>query len=437
MIHRRRGRVVLGFSLAVLAVASLTSVAQAAAVATPLEIFRELPATSDLPQDVDLRTVKPVPDSRTATRPMDIPVNVAATDINTPAPIGFDECSPNPRDPLGGIFKNTFSTCQITDMRYQRYACPEATCPIVAGASARVIVIRNMQPAQRRVVISHQVVMVSYHGMPGTTRFGIGMTCGPRYTTGTAHCDVPEAKVTKSFAEWIAEPVELNVFTMRGEDVPNPADSPKIQAEKRTWYGLGRYLFIEGEPGETATLQGPPLSIGARCDVAFYAYGSKCVFPGAHTFIVDLREPAIAESGQLVNAALVSFASTYPGPLEGRYVAGNKSANSALRTYPVTRVYHDTAAQDANKAVAEQACATRSGPDWRTRPDGKTNECAVYPFNSTKDGANFSPGTSEGASFAVKPVLAADHQKMTETLNWFLGQNHILDGDQYWVWPRP
>ncbi len=418
--------------MAALAVASLVSVAQAAALATPLEIFRELPASAALPQDVDLRTVKPVSVDGAAERPMD----VSATDVNTPAPITFNECAPNRQNPLGGVFKNPFSTCQITDMRYQRYACPESTCPVVASASARVIVIRNMQPSQRRVVIGHQVVMFTYTGMPDTTRFGIDLTCGAKYATGTANCDVPEAEVTKSIADWIAEPTELNVFTMRGEDVPNPADPPKIQAEKRTWYTLGRSLFFEGEPGETARLDAPSLSSSARCDVAGYAYGSKCVFPGTHTFVVDLREPKIAESGQLVNAAMTNFATTYPGPLEGRFVAGKNSANSALRTYPVTRIHHDQATVDANKAVAEQACATRSGPNWRTRPDGGTNECAVYPFNSTKDGANFSPGTSEGASFAVKPVLKADYDKLEETLRIFLGESHILDGDQYWVWAR-
>ncbi|MFC4085373.1 transporter [Amycolatopsis samaneae] len=352
----------------------------------------------------------------------------------------FDECYPNHRDPYAYIVKNPLAACQLTDLRYQRYACPEASCPVVASASARVIVIRNAQPDQRRVVVGHQVVNWRVDNLPETTRFGIGMTCLPQYPTGTAACDVPEIKVAKSIAEWKAEPTDLQVFTMRGEDLPSATDIPQVQAEKRTWYSQGRYLYFEDSPSDNARLEAPPVVIGVRCDVARlrdsrYARGSDCVFPTTHSFVVDTRDPKIHDSALLVDAAMNNFSTTYPGPLEGRFVPGNKGPNSAARNYPLTRRYYDQAATDANQARAEQSCVARWGAGYRTRPDGQTNDCAVYPFNGTIDGANQSPpGTPDGASYAVKPVLTADNKEFTDRVDRFVAENHILQGDQYWVW---
>ncbi|WP_233611227.1 transporter [Amycolatopsis sp. WAC 01376] len=313
-------------------------------------------------------------------------------------------------------------------MRHQRRACPDSACPLVAELLARVVVIRNMEPSQRRVVIGHEVAILSHHGLPDTTRFGIDMTCTAKNPAGSADCDASETKLTKSIADWKAQRIEYTGFTMRGEDVPNSADPPQIQAEKRTWYKLGRSLFIEGEIGD---LDAPPLSSDVRCDVADYVQGSRCVFPKTPMFLLDVRD----SYGRLVSDAFRGdIAGTYPGPSEGRYYAGNASTRSGKRTYPLTRIQHDRAARDTNKAVAERYCAARWGPDWHTGPDGTVIECAVYPFNTTLDGAGLSPGTTEGPSFTVKPVLSPVCHAMEEALSDFLGRNHILDGDQFWVW---
>lgn len=360
--------------------------------------------------------------------PGDISPQFSPAERNTPEPVTFGECSPSRPDPLAGYVKNRFSSCQITNVRYTRHACPEASCPLVAQLLAQVIVIRNMEPAQRRVVIGHQVGIFSYRGLPDTTRFGIGMTRTAKNPAGTANCDAPETKITKSIAEWKARPVEYTGFTMGGEDDPNPADPPLIQDEKRTWYRLGRSLFIEGETGD---LGAPPLSSDVRCDVAGYVQGSRCVFPKTPMFLLDVRDPY----EKLVSEAFRGdIAATYPGRAEGRYYAGNASTSSGRRTYPLTRIHHDGATRDANKAVAERYCAARWGPDWHTGPDGTALECAVYPFTTTLDGAALSPGTTEGPTFTVKPVVEPVYRAMEEKLGEFLGRNHVLDGDQYWVW---
>ncbi|GAB3706604.1 hypothetical protein GCM10027598_09010 [Amycolatopsis oliviviridis] len=385
-----------------------------------------MPLSENLPPDADLRTAKPVSPPETAEQTLE--------DINEPKPITFDECSPSRPDPLIGYLKNRFSTCQITNLRYQRYACPESTCPVVAELNARVFVIRNMEPGRRGVVIGHRVGIGSHTGLPDTARLGVGMTCAAKNPGGTVDCDAPETRITKSLADWKAQSIEYARFTMRGEDVPNPADPPQIQAEKRTWYQLGRFLFLEGETGK---LDAPPLSSTARCDEADYVKGSMCVFPMTPMFLLDVREPTIADYARLVSDAFHGgVEKTYPGLAEGRYYAGNVSKCCGRRTYPLTRIHYDQATRNANNAVARRFCAARWGPEWHTGPDGTALECAVYPFNGTLDGAAISPDTAEGPSFTVKPVIEPVYQATERTVNGFLAQHRILDGDQYWVWLR-
>ncbi|OXM53278.1 hypothetical protein [Amycolatopsis alba] len=421
MNFRRPWRVALMISAVVSLVAPMVSVAQAATLATPWEILRESPPGENLPAGVDLRTV---PEKGTAEQSL--------TDKNTPEPVTFDGCYVS-RPPADGYFKNRFSTCQITQLHYQRYACPASACPLIGEAVVYVVVTRNMVPSQRRVVIGHRIQFAVLRGLPDTTRFGAAMTCAAKNTGGTAVCDVPEAKVTKSIAEWKARPVENTVFTMRGQDAPDPADPPGIRAEKRAWYNLGRTLFVEGENGKV--LDAPTLSTQARCDVADYVQGSKCVFPRPAMFYVDLHDPETAEYGRLVADALHgSVSSVYPGRLEGHYIPGNFSNSNGKRNHPITRIHHDQAAWQANKLIAERYCQQRWGPKWHRDANGWPRECAVYPFNSTKDGAALSPGTSEGSSFAVNPVLEGDYLAMERSVNDFLSRHHILDGDTYWVW---
>jgi len=392
-------------STLVLLIGSMASATQTAALATPLAIPQESPPPG-----------YPLPH----------------TDRNIPEPVTFDGCYLSRPNPADGYFKNRFSTCQITQLHYKRYACPEQACPLVGEAVVFVVVTRNMEPGQRRVVIGHRMQFSSLRGLPDTTRFGATMTCAAKYTTGTANCDVPEAKISKSIAEWKAQPVENTVFTMRGQDVPDPKESPEIQAEKRTWYKLGRTLFVEGENGVVENA--PVLSAEARCDDADYVRGSKCVFQRPALFFVDLQEPAAADYGRLVADAIRrNIKEAYPGSAVGHYIPGWLGDILALRTHPLTRTNHQPA-QEANKTVSERYCAARWGPDWRTGPDGTVLKCAAYPFNSTRDGAGRYPGHSAGGAFAVKPVAESVFLAMEQTVNDFISRHHILDGDQYWIW---
>jgi hypothetical protein len=416
MPFRRR----LGGALGIVAV--LFSIIPAAAHAAPdrsVGVFRAVPAAA-APQAQQL----------------------SGLDRNVPAPVTFDECH---KDIKNGYWtKNRFASCTITDMTYQRYACPEAGCAVIGTAWARVISTSNLLPAQRRLEVATRMVGWSLTGVvTDTMRFGVAMSCGPRYTTGTAHCDTASAQVLKSVADWRAQSDETHVFTMEGTDPASPADSPSVQAEQRTWYVGERHLVAE-ETGARTTLVTGAHSAYLRCDVArlldpAYAAGSDCAFGFQPLYVLDNSATSgFTASATLVRNAMNSFSSTYPGLRQGHFVPGNPGyqGTGSNRTYPVTRLHYDTAAQAAHRTTAELACTQRWGPGYATRPDGLVNACADYPFDTTYDGATLpTPGVERGASYAVQPVLNSDYQALLANVRQFLVANHLLDGDGYWVYP--
>ncbi|GAA4541757.1 hypothetical protein GCM10023192_48600 [Amycolatopsis samaneae] len=428
----------LSLSFAILTTFSLTGLAHAAPGRTghPVGILREFPAGMAIPLGQDLRRLPATLGARPDAA--DDPV-LMGWQSNKPEPVTFDECHPDPRAGKGYVVKNRLAACKMTDLRYQRYACPEADCPIIGDASARVTGIFNMQPEQRRAVVQHKFYDMHFRGVPDSIRFGIETTCGA-VNPGTAHCDASKTSRDKSIAEWKDEPVDFQVLTLHGEDTPKPADSPRIQAEKRTSYLHTRKLYVV-DPGASGRAEALPVDVTLRCDIArklssSYVLGSDCVFPVIAKFLLDTKEPATGEAAAFISQAMSNYRSTYPGLSQGDFVPGRFSTNSGIMKPPLTRLYHDTAAQDANRARAERSCVEHWGPGYRDRPDGRTNDCFVYPFDSTVDGANAKPpNTPHGAGYAVQPILSDVSMRFNAAVDRFTIDNHILDGDRYWLLP--
>ncbi|MEV6641627.1 hypothetical protein [Amycolatopsis sp. NPDC051371] len=108
---------------------TLFTVVPATAHAAPdrsVGVFREVPAGVPLTKSLDLRKLP-------ATMPQAQQVRTSALDQNIPTPVTFGECHKDIR--AGYWTKNRFAGCTITDMAYQRYACPEAGCA-VTGTTA-------------------------------------------------------------------------------------------------------------------------------------------------------------------------------------------------------------------------------------------------------------------------------------------------------------
>lgn len=401
-------------------------------------VFREVPAGVPLTKSLDLRKL-PAAAPAVQQAPQSA---LSPADQNFPAPVTFDECH---KDIKNGYWtKNRFASCTITDMAYQRYACPDPGCAVTGTVWARVISTSNLLPAQRKLEVATRMVGWSLSGVvTDAMKFGISMSCSPRYTTGTAHCDTPSAQIFKSIADWRAQSDEAHVFTMEGTDVPAPGDSLAVQAEQRTWYVGERHLIAE-DTGDRTTLVTGAHSAYLRCDIArllnpAYAAGSDCAFGFQPLYVLDNSATSgFSASAALVRAALVTFPNTFPGTSQGHFAPGNPGyqGTGTNRTYPLTRLFYDLALQATHRSTAELACTQHWGPDYATRPDGQVNTCAAYPFDSTYDGATLpTPGVDRGASYAVQPVLSGDYQALLANVEQFVVNNHILDGDGYWVYP--
>lgn len=431
MPNRRRVACALATLVALAVFAPATA---SAAPDRSVGLFREVPAGVALTKSLDLRTLPAA-----APQAQQVP---ATAGQNVPTPVTFDECH---KDIKHGYWtKNRFASCTITDMAYQRYACPEAGCAIIATVRARVISTSNLLPAQRKLEVATRMVGWSLSdAVTDAMKFGVSMSCVPRSTTGTAHCDTPSAQIFKSIADWRAQSDEAHVFTMEGTDLPAPADSPAVQAEQRTWYVGERHLIAE-DTGDHTTLVTGAHSASLRCDIArlldpAYAAGSDCVFDFQPLYVLDNSATSgFPASAALVRAALVNFASTYPGRAQGQFAPGNPGyqGTGINRTYPITRLFHDVATQWVHRATADLACVQHWGPGYLLGPDGQLNACGVYPFDTTYDGATLpTPGVDRGPSYAVQPVPAGDYQALLADVGRFVVANHILDGDGYWVYP--
>ncbi|MFD9893644.1 transporter [Amycolatopsis sp. NPDC059027] len=356
---------------------------------------------------------------------------------NTPAPITFDTCyAPNATGPWT---KNRFGSCTKTRLSYKRYACPDAGCAVDGTASAFVTTISNLVPGTRQVLVGHQMGGF-YTDLPETTRIGLAIECVPKNTSGTARCDQPSATIVKSIAEWRTQMNEFTTLAFDGEDLPDPAQPPEIQAEKRTGYTLSYRMFVEEPPGTRSELTTGASSFGVRCDVVrqlnpSYGRGADCAFPHETYFYVDRADALNAESARLISDGIVGSSAAYPPLGGGWFIPGYPGVGGReVWRRPLTRQYYDTASQQAHRAVAENSCVTRWGPDYQQRPGGGTNVCAAFPFDATRQGATPRGGTP-GPTYVVRPVATADYQELLTRLQTFLADNHILDGDNYWVYP--
>ena len=340
-----------------------------------------------------------------------LPATGAAAAGPTPShdPVTFAQCRT-----VGSVWlKNRFSACYRT--KYD---------------SATIYTIVTMAPDDRKISVSHFVdTGAGPETVPPDLRLGVELNCAGKGVPGsTAACDVPLVRVAKTFAEWRGDPVVSQEFLPQGED---PADQapPFGEQEKQTYYNVHVNSYLENaQPGQSP-VSFPAATFNVRCDVARqlnpqYVRGSDCVFFGLlPTFTLDRSDPQVAGYAGLIRAAMTNLASTYPGA-SPQQVPGNNG-----KTPPVTRRFYSSQVLDKHRQAAEQACVEHWGPDYRIRPDGGTNDCAVYPFSTLYEGAS----SVSTRRFAVLPVPSAQFDTVLARLDEFVAENHILDFDMYWV----
>jgi hypothetical protein len=145
---------------------------------------------------------------------------------------------------------------------------------------------------------------------------------------------------------------------------------------------------------------------------------------------MKISDPAITESAQFIWDAQNAIALTYPG-IVGKYVPGNQG-----KTEPLHRLFYDSKLSDANRRTSVASCVKNWGTNYTVRPDGQSNDCDEYPFAKTYEGS-FTVTDNMIRSYAVRPLLATHNQKVGSRLGLFMAEDHLLDGDAYYVTATP
>ncbi len=438
MRFRRRLRAVLVLPPALLALLG-SAVSATADPADPVSVLRVVPAWMTLTpaQLQDLRTAPatwPYPPGDDAVPVLNLADYATSSSYESAAdPATFAECEEVYAAGFKkiGWFKNTFSRCTISTVRFQTFACADPTCASTGTASAKLTTITSTLPSQRRVSVTSRLSGWVADAVPDTTTFGITLSCADIYPQAgdTAQCDVPAVPVSRSLADWQTQPVATQEFDLQGEDVPYGGWTPEKQASKPTSYATTSRLTADA----ASPVAADDTTVGLTCDIARtlwsgYIGGSDC-FIGSPPVVVSIdgNDPATKESAKLTEAMLTNIRGTYPG-LQGTHAAGIVWQSEVLK-----RTYFDQAARDYHRTSAEQVCANHWGPGYPTGPNGVAYDCAAYPFPSTNQGA-WLPMTPHGTvMYGVKPVPAADFAELNARLERLYVDAHVIDGKEFWV----
>jgi hypothetical protein len=333
--------------------------------------------------------------------------------------------------------KNRFAECQFILLSYSYF--PAKGAPPSGQASAKATIMFNMIPDTRKIQVAVHLFDWQFTGtLPPTSSIGSEVGClGTGLRGSTARCDRLEQGSYRTISSWQSNPVDVWDFVPQGEDPSNANEPTEVNAEKRTVYDIARYFYTYGGPGPYDNYNETPTStLPFRCDTARatnpnYAKSSDCVFHGATGwFNVRISDPEVTESAQFIYDAQNNITLTYPG-IDGKHVPGNFGKTEAIH-----RLYYDQNLRNANRRTSVAGCVRKWGADYTKRPDGRTNDCDEYPFAATYEGS-FTVTDNMLRSYAVRPVLSAHNQKVGSRLAIFVAEDHLLDGDAYYVGATP
>ncbi|GLZ38750.1 hypothetical protein Acsp05_23740 [Actinokineospora sp. NBRC 105648] len=362
----------------------------------------------------------------------------AATPLATPGdPISPQECVDRYLGGFSGpvLYKNRFAACHSEFIVVDHFNCSASGCLPTGRAVAKWAMTWNMNWNARQFTLTTRFWDWTFTGTVNVNMdIGVEFQCSKVITTGsTAKCSVPGSGWSKSISAWQAADSQTSTITTSGEDPPSASEPVQINAEKRTFYAIRTYVFTYGGPGpydhysQTGVVTAP-----FRCDIARsqnpnYAKSSDCVFHAATGWLkLNTADAEIAESARFIYDAHNNIGSTYPGNT-GKYIPGKIG-----KTEPIQRLFYDANLRTANRNKSVAACKAHWGANYTQRPDGLTNDCDEFPFATTYEGS-FTVTEGMLRTYAVRPVLSSHNQKVGSRLSLFVAEDHILDGDDYYV----
>jgi hypothetical protein len=234
---------------------------------------------------------------------------------------------------------------------------------------------------------------------------------------------------TRSLAQWKANG-DLDLFGNPEYISPAPEDTypdefrtpliytPFFVAETQSqWLGVDAY---------------------ARCDTAIYINRSRnggCIFPKADSILEMITwDPEYGQSASFIATAFENIQALHR-PIE-KYVPGNFDLEKGdPRRVPLTRKAYGI----AKRTKIQMECRRLYGIDYTTNPSVCTKapcDCDEYPFAGTQQNAE-SVTDAKAATYVVKPVNRHQNRSAGNRIINFLTNDHILDGDPFWISTTP
>ncbi|MEV0675929.1 hypothetical protein AB0I60_05325 [Actinosynnema sp. NPDC050436] len=337
----------------------------------------------------------------------------------------FYENAPSP--PPDQWFKNRFNACHGSIIQVRQI--DRRTGLAIAGIQFKSVFLvsmaKNARSAQLTLDMSEWYDVAG--NFPGSQRVTFSVGCWDPNPAGP-ECNPDTVSFSDTVDDWRADSNRTVTVDFAGTSAPLPNDP--VPTEKRSFYQLSPYYYLEtGIPRRNDFVPYPDFHL--RCDIARtavnpqYVRGSDCVFHEASgIFQLSLSDTTTTESVQFLKDAFDNITSTKPGT-PGTFVPGKYGT-----AHPLSRLYYDGPAREANRAKSIATCVAAYGQNYTVRPDGRTNDCDEFPFATTHQGSYTATGNR---SYAVRPLLSAHNAKVGSLLSNFVAADHILEEDTYHV----
>ncbi|GAA2887785.1 hypothetical protein Acy02nite_82180 [Actinoplanes cyaneus] len=202
--------------------------------------------------------------------------------------------------------------------------------------------------------------------------------------------------------------------------------------DKLIYYEFTPELFLTAYPTEPEIVLS---TLDVRCDWATYEHNGGCIFNNvrAHWEGLSLSNPDVDEAAKHVNDAFTDISRTKPG-VPGTYVPGNFNSNDKLQRGAALTRARDADFKKANYNASVKACKAAYGSGYT---DGATKDCDEYPMQSTHQGTATVNLEVNPRSFSVRPIDKYDNRRAGARLGVWYQDDHILEGDAFWINIKP
>ena len=344
-------------------------------------------------------------------------------------PFTLQECKdgyPTKYDPADYVWKkNHFAACVLFWTDIPHFKCPSAGGTCVQDGNTRLDGQLLMSTMRTTRTIKYEVTVKGNsdpkftYGVQDRTVSIFGLAQCYSYLTGDA-CTTPTTLPTAPLSTWYAG----KAYTVSFTDTGTVGDPAYPAAESRSYFASYAGLGMSNQYSYSKFA-------GVRCDTASYASGGGCIFDSLKGDLhYGLRDTTISEVAQHVKDAQTDVSSTKPG-LNGTIIPGGHASNRTL-----TRNYYDTALVSRSRTKVQNTCKQYWGTNYTINDDGEKMECDEYPFARTYQNAATTTPTSL-LSYSARPVLKSQNGLAGSAYGVWLTNDHLLDGDPFWVTVDP